>query len=101
VREHGSTASLLYGRSVPNLSSPLDATLADTFKSDSRPTYVRWGAAPAARVRQGDKEEILAVAGDAYWAILASGPDSHALLNQVLRSTTIAELDRPPVRRIP
>jgi transglutaminase-like putative cysteine protease len=101
VQDHGSTASLLYGRAVPTSPSALEATLAQSLKSDNRPTSVRWAAMPALRVRTADKEAILAVAGDAYWAILASGPASHALLNQMLDSTSIAELNRMPTRGAP
>jgi hypothetical protein len=96
VTEDESSASLLYGRTVPKLPSPLEATLAETLTSDNPPTYERWAATPAIRVRTGDREEILAIAGDAYWAIQASGPDSHAILDELLRSTSITDLSRTP-----
>jgi transglutaminase-like putative cysteine protease len=102
VKKHGSTASLLYGRSVKDMApSALEATLAQTLKFEDAPTFIQWDAAPAIRVRSGDKEEVLAVAGDAYWAIISAGPDSHALLNQLLRSTSIADLSEKPFQRAP
>jgi Transglutaminase-like superfamily len=98
IKDNGSAASLLYGRAVPSGSSSLKATLAETFTPDERPTYVRWAATPALRVRSGDKEEILAISGDAYWAIQTSGPDSHAMLDRLLLSTSIADLNSAPIR---
>jgi hypothetical protein len=78
---------------VPSSSSALEATLAETLTTDNPPEYLHWGATPAIRARAGDKEEILAIVGDAYWAIQASGPDSHAMLDDLLSSASIAELN--------
>jgi hypothetical protein len=101
IKENVSAASLLYGRTVPSVSSSLEATLAETFTPNERPTYVRWAATPALRVRSGDKEEILAISGDAYWAIQTSGPDLHAMLDLLLLSTSIADLSGATIRKAP
>ena len=101
IRENDSAASLLYGRAAPSLSSSLDATLAETVEGEPQPIHMRWAAAPAVRVRSGDKEQILAVAGDVYWSIQASGPDSHAMLEHLLRATSIADLNDTPNQGAP
>jgi transglutaminase-like putative cysteine protease len=101
VKADDSTASLLYGRAVADPISPLEATLRQSFEPEGPPQYARWGATPAVRVRKGDTEEILAVAGDAYWAIRASGPHSHALLSQLLGSTSIVDLDGHSIGKTP
>lgn len=98
IKENGSAASFLYGRAVPNSSSPLEATLAETLTPGNRPAHVRWATTPAIRVRSGDKEEIVAIAGDSYWAIQATGPNSHALLDLLLRSASIDDLNSAPIR---
>lgn len=57
VRQRGTTASVLYGRALQDSARPLDATLRETFESDSPLTYFRCGSVPAVRSRRGTQKK--------------------------------------------
>jgi transglutaminase-like putative cysteine protease len=94
VKQDGSTASVLYGRADPySFPSEVAARVVKTLNASDPPSFVRWATVPAVRAHNSDNEEIVAVVGDAYWAIIASGAAAHAFLDQMLRATSIADLD--------
>lgn len=53
---------------------------------------LQWHRLKAARGRAGDQEALAALDGDVTWAVLATGPDSHALLAKLLPGISIAPL---------